>query len=639
MRVSSFSRISSLTISLVSLLFLFFLIWSNAKLAKLSQQQQIFQEIKQEIQVGVVTALSNYLQSGDTLQLNAAADLLKSTEEKLDSLQLSQIKPLRQAIVSMQERLTQDYRAIGKLAGEQDGLVLNAERSLSNEISSLFDYAIAGYATQPEAATSYLASANDLMLQLTQLIHERQQLGNGGAKHNIQAVLNSLDDSVEAIEKLPLLGIMEQLPDQSMMLVQRQASDLGEKIINELTSLIKRYPRELERTQKLVLQRTQAFSQIKADMQTLQQRSLAAERALEAREQDTVNQIKWFVVALVALLVLFALLNFVLLKRMIVSPVRRLRDAMRSLVKEGEMESLPGATRRTEMGEIAMSFNELLATNSDEEKRKKEQMKVVERALSTIVREIQQVSKSSEASSQSAEENREQLQQLAELSEKLVQRFDVLGQNAQATRQSVKHSESDTNALEQTIARAQELIETGTLGVKELTTSVTEVNHILTVISSIAEQTNLLALNAAIEAARAGQHGRGFAVVADEVRKLAKQTNQSLSEVQQILRRLTDASTSLDENYSLIQASATEQREKVHSLTRALDEMGQKALSSSDQVDTAFHLVSSQSTHVNRFEETMQQLADTLNGSVTLLEKVQRQADQQQQKIEQVFGH
>jgi methyl-accepting chemotaxis protein len=74
-----------------------------------------------------------------------------------------------------------------------------------------------------------------------------------------------------------------------------------------------------------------------------------------------------------------------------------------------------------------------------------------------------------------------------------------------------------------------------------------EIESMISVVTSIAEQTNLLALNATIEAARAGETGRGFAVVANEVKELAKESASASESIREKINSIREGTTKVTE--------------------------------------------------------------------------------------------
>lgn len=320
----------------------------------------------------------------------------------------------------------------------------------------------------------------------------------------------------------------------------------------------------------------------------------------------------------VALVVLLAALQFVLLKRLVLRPVLHLAERM----KDADLNTLLESGRDDEIGMMSESFNQFVL-----------------RLRQTLL----QVRDGSAASTAKSGEIRtissETVSHMARQSERAQDAFSavsVLSQNIGDTAANTGEASERARAAADAARLGRELVTMTSSKMRELTdqtqSSATRVGtlaeraqkigSIVGVIEEIAAGTNLLALNASIEAARAGEQGRGFAVVAGEVRRLAERTAAATQQVSELVRGIEEETGLVASDIENACVRASEGAEAVFSLNSKFEEIAQLVAEVDGEIGRLAEAARSEASSANAVSATMQEVAQSAQQSAQGAEQV-----------------
>jgi methyl-accepting chemotaxis protein len=451
---------------------------------------------------------------------------------------------LRPSLSNLDEFSKTDLLAAGKLAGDPQALLLQAERELGASLDQLSQYASgnAAYLTPLLAASRHLGK---LSLARGKLVSS----GRSELAADVEREIANFRIQAEQLETLPLLGVTtsnESNTDDfaAMMGLENTektvAEDAGVGLKRELNSLLTRYPAELARTREQIQKRTDLSAATHLKITAVQQAIAGMEPVVRAQHGQIQSEVRLMQGVMIGLILLIALLIDTLQRRL-ARTLTNLAPAL-STWAEGDFsrDIELGATNR-ELHDIQTSLNRLRAYLVDlvgTIRLNAEQVAGSSRTLADLSNDLHSGAEHQAGDTALIRDS------LGELEATIQQVAGDASQAADASRHAGLAVEHGQKVIGLSLTGLHALVgevQGNAQMIEHLAEESATIGGVLTVIRSIADQTNLLALNAAIEAARAGEMGRGFAVVAEEVRSLAQRTAGATAEIQTLIAGLQTA--------------------------------------------------------------------------------------------------
>lgn len=640
MRASTFTRLLAVLLTLASVLLAMTLLWASQTLLKLEQQDSAYRQLKNTIMVDLASYLSNYLAQGDSQYLTQASSLISQVEQKQLTLLPAALKSqLTEQLITLNNDINGKYRALGKLSGNETALLDNALRQMAGSASSLINYARSASDNSNNTlsyyklANEYYSEVINLSLFSYQLVLDYQQ----SVEQSLQQSVKNLNVLAAKIEQLPNLGVMDKVDEYSLF-IDEQSEDLATDIKSELSSWPNRYPRDLTSTLTQAQQRQTGADELRTQLSNLSKTVINAEQALKTQQDNLKQQVFWVFCVAISGPVILAGGVYIVQRNLVLNPLRRLRDGFAFLIETNEFKNIVSNNPKTEVGEIAQYFNQLIERQRIEAQERAQMLKVVNAFMQQMSKHLQTIEQQTTTSYGQVEQNQYLLTDIQQIGEQVNDINTQVADNAQSTFSAMEQSLGFAQSMLSASADTQARVERSIQSLQELLNGVEGVSKIIEVIRNIADQTNLLALNAAIESARAGEHGRGFAVVADEVRQLALQTQGSLSEINGQLTILSENSRLVATQITALTQGAQSQTQNAQELKLNSEAVASNAKNANKVAFEAMKLAKQQSNLLDNFSQSMAEMKGQVSESSSLVDDIRHQLQQQIHSIKGGLG-
>ena len=317
MRLKLLTNLNTLLLVAVCLALGATLWWSQQALERPFLLMERYLSLSQQFQNNVARNIEDYLASGDALRLSDANSALDSLKSELGPLPPALADTLRPSLENLSTYSNTELLAAGKLAGDPQALLLQAERELGASLEQLGQYASDASSNEARAYLPLLLSASQHLAKLSLARDKLVSSGRSELASDVERELATLQAQAHTLDALPLLGVSAKSASASddfaalMGLESQQsgqAEDAAVSLKRELNNLLNRYPGELKRTQTQIEQRTQLAAATHVKLDAVQQAIAGLEPVVRAEHGQIQQEVRLIQAVMIALILLIALL-------------------------------------------------------------------------------------------------------------------------------------------------------------------------------------------------------------------------------------------------------------------------------------------------------------------------------------------